>query len=143
MLVVPIEESLLYVQPIFVNANSGAAAGGSSGIPEVKRVVVSFDGQIEMRETLGGALSAIFGLPSEPSTPGEPGTPLEGTLAEQVTQLVEEANLAFVAADAALRDGNLVVYAEQIAIAETKIREATDLINAAQGVAEETGGAAG
>jgi hypothetical protein len=143
MLVVPIEESLLYVQPIYVNANSGAAAGGSSGIPEVKRVVVSFNGQIEMRDTLGEALSAIFGLPTDPTTPGEPGTPLEGTVGEQVAQLVEEANLAFVAADAALRAGDLAGYAEQIAIAESKIRDATDLINAAQGTVEETAGATG
>jgi uncharacterized membrane protein (UPF0182 family) len=138
MLVVPIEESLLYVQPIYVNASSGGASG-SSGIPEVKRVVVSFNGQIEMRETLGEALAAIFGLPTESGTPGEPGEPFDGTVAEQVAQLVDEANQAFVAADLALREGDLAAYAQSIAIAEEKIREANELISAAVAeVTEET-----
>ena len=49
MLVIPIEQSLLYVQPIYISANDEAS---STGIPEFKRVVVSFNGQIEMRNSL-------------------------------------------------------------------------------------------
>ena len=54
LLVIPIEESLLYVQPMYLQAEGGA-------IPELKRVVVAYQNQVIMRETLEGALSDMFG----------------------------------------------------------------------------------
>ena len=52
MLVVPIEESILYVQPIYLQASQDGA-GSSTAIPEFKRVVVVFGSRIEMREIAG------------------------------------------------------------------------------------------
>ena len=54
MLVIPIEGSLIYVQPLYIKAESGQ-------IPELKRVVVAYENQIAMEETLDKALSRIFG----------------------------------------------------------------------------------
>jgi uncharacterized protein len=54
LLVIPIEESLLYVQPLYLQA-----AGGR--IPELKRVVVAYENQVVMGETLDAALAGIFG----------------------------------------------------------------------------------
>ena len=47
---IPIEESLLYVQPLYLRAEGGK-------IPELKRVVVAYQNQVVMDETLDGALA--------------------------------------------------------------------------------------
>jgi len=54
LLVIPIAEALLYVQPLYLQAEGGT-------IPELKRVVVAFQNQVIMRETLEAALSDMFG----------------------------------------------------------------------------------
>ena len=54
LLVIPIDEALLYVQPIYLQSEGGR-------IPELKRVVVAYQGQVVMRETLDAALEALFG----------------------------------------------------------------------------------
>jgi uncharacterized membrane protein (UPF0182 family) len=54
LLVIPIEESLLYVQPLYLQAEGGR-------IPELKRVVVAYENQVVMGETLDAALAQLFG----------------------------------------------------------------------------------
>jgi hypothetical protein len=54
LLVIPIEEALLYVQPMYLEAEGGT-------IPELKRVVVAYQNQVVMRETLDAALADMFG----------------------------------------------------------------------------------
>ncbi|MDX1522110.1 MAG: UPF0182 family protein, partial [Anaerolineae bacterium] len=53
LLVLPIENSLLYVEPLYLRAENGQ-------IPELKRVVLSSDDRIVMRETLAQALEDLF-----------------------------------------------------------------------------------
>ena len=53
LLVVPIEESLLYIRPLYLRS-----AGGR--IPELKRVIVAYQNQIVMEETLDQALERLF-----------------------------------------------------------------------------------
>ena len=52
-LVIPIENSFLYVEPVYLQSEQGQ-------IPELKRVIVSYNDKIEMRETLDKSLKAIF-----------------------------------------------------------------------------------
>ena len=54
LLVIPIEESLIYVQPIYLRAEGGK-------IPELKRVIVAHENRIAMEETLDLALADVFG----------------------------------------------------------------------------------
>jgi uncharacterized membrane protein (UPF0182 family) len=54
MLVIPIEKSLLYVQPLFLVADK-------DGLPELKRVIVAFGDQVVMEENLELALQRLFG----------------------------------------------------------------------------------
>ncbi len=54
LLVIPIGQSLLYVQPLYLRAQGGA-------IPELKRVVAAYQDQVAMAETLDGALAELFG----------------------------------------------------------------------------------
>jgi hypothetical protein len=143
MLVLPIEQSIMYVQPIYIQASSGSSApvtvpafGGQAaqevptGIPEFKRVVVSFGGDIEMRDTLDEALDAVFGEGTapdvEPPSPGEDGV----VVPEEVAALVDAAEQALADADAALRTGDLGTYSEKVAEAQGFIERAAAIIAA-------------
>ncbi len=53
LLVIPIETSLLYVEPIYLQATSGQ-------LPELKRVIVGYQNNVVMREKLSEALNDIF-----------------------------------------------------------------------------------
>ena len=124
MLVIPIDESLLYVQPVYISADD---EGSSRGIPEFKRVVVSFDGQIEMRDTLDQSLEAIFGESAEVPD-GETPAPPTGTVDEQVALLLQQAADAFADAELALRRGDLVAWAEHVDDAQRAVEEANRLL---------------
>jgi len=54
LLVIPIEESLIYVRPLYLKADAGK-------IPELKRVIVGYEDNIAMEPTLEEALQKIFG----------------------------------------------------------------------------------
>lgn len=149
MLVVPIDGSLLYVQPIYLTADTGG-----SGIPQFKRVVASFNSQIEIGESLDEVLQLLFGTDGnggdggdggeQPTDPGDGGTPNspEGTIEEQVAQLLELAAVALEEADVALRSGNLALYQLRVDEAREYITEANRLISDAEGEAA-TGESAG
>jgi uncharacterized membrane protein (UPF0182 family) len=105
-------------------------ASGTTGIPEFNSVVVSFDGRVEIAASLDDALGTVFsgfGGTGSSSTVDEDGQPVE--VPEQIAALVAQAEAAFMSADAALRDGDLVAYAEQIATAERLVAEANRLIS--------------
>jgi len=65
LMVIPIEESLLYVRPLYLRGQGGR-------IPELRRVVVTYQNQIVMEPTLDAALARLFGgsgaPPSQPAT---------------------------------------------------------------------------
>jgi uncharacterized membrane protein (UPF0182 family) len=54
LLVIPIEEALIYVQPLYLRSQGGK-------IPELKRVVVAYQNQVVMAETLEAGLARLFG----------------------------------------------------------------------------------
>jgi uncharacterized protein len=53
LLVVPIENSILYVSPLYLRAESGQ-------LPELKRVIAAYGDRVVMKETLPAALAALF-----------------------------------------------------------------------------------
>ena len=53
LLVVPIENSILYVSPMYLRAESGQ-------LPELKRVIAAYGDRVVMEETLPAALAALF-----------------------------------------------------------------------------------
>jgi uncharacterized protein len=53
LLVVPIENSILYVSPLYLRAQSGQ-------LPELKRVIAAYGDRVVMEETLPAALAALF-----------------------------------------------------------------------------------
>jgi len=139
LVIVPIESSLLYVQPLYVQAE------GANAVPELKNMIVAFGDRIEIRPTLQEALTAVFGdaPPTREEGPsegggggagggggggGEPGGPTSA----EVTRLLDDAATAFEAAQQALRDGDPVGYAQ-------RIQEGIDLFNQARDAARAQG----
>jgi uncharacterized membrane protein (UPF0182 family) len=91
LLVIPIEESLIYVQPLYLRAEGGR-------IPEMKRVVVAHQNRVVMEETLEAGLARLFGGGAEPATAAtaptgaaRPGNPRAADLARQAAELYQRA----------------------------------------------------
>jgi uncharacterized membrane protein (UPF0182 family) len=61
LLIIPIERSLLYVEPFYLEAERNS-------LPTLVRVIVVYENRIVMAETLDQALQAIF-QPTQPKTP--------------------------------------------------------------------------
>jgi hypothetical protein len=105
LLVIPVEESLVYIRPLYLRA-----AGGR--IPELKRVIVAYQNQIVMEETLEAALARIF--PSEGLAPAP--TPTGGVRprAEADDDSAVRARDALRRAIEAQRAGDWARYGEEI-----------------------------
>lgn len=85
VIVVPVNNSLLYVEPIFIQADN------VNSLPETKRVIVGYRDKVVMEPTLDLALERIFGAVTEPAPePGEgPALPeLQGESLEAVLNQV-------------------------------------------------------
>ena len=98
LLVIPVGQGLLYVQPLYLQAESGK-------IPELRRVIVATDNRIVMEPTLEASINRLFGdqttspqRPAEPSqTLAETGAPearasettSQGVQAEEVLQTID------------------------------------------------------
>ena len=129
-LVIPLEDSLLYVQPVYVQSNQPNA------IPELRRIVVVNGSRIGLGATLTEALQdSVTGVVSPPTPPdGEEPPPPEGSVEEQIQALLDEAAQHFAAADAALREGDLATYQTEIEAAQQATAQAQELIAGLLGV---------
>ena len=89
LLVIPIENSILYVSPLYLRAQHGH-------LPELKRVIASYGEKVVMKETLAEALSALFTEPGVASaTPSaSTGTPLVGPAVDRAREALDHYNQA-------------------------------------------------
>ena len=119
LLVIPIEESLIYVQPLYLRAEGGR-------IPELKRVVVAHQNRVVMAETLEAALARLFsgavgteGLPpTRVAVAGETAAPPAATGAAppnaSMADLLRRATQHYDRAIEAQRSGNWAAYGTEI-----------------------------
>jgi len=119
LLVIPIEESLLYIRPLYLRA-----AGGR--IPELKRVVVAYQNRIVMEETLDAALARLFPT----AAPRRAGAArdvrvIEPAVSPAIDDLARQAQAHYQRAMQAQRDGNWALYGEEI----KRLGEALERIN--------------
>ncbi len=127
---IPIDGGLLYVRPFYVTSTQ-------TEVPGLEKVIVYFEGEVVIRDSLEQALAVVFG--DAPPTLEEdedtdllaPPPEVGGTLTEQVARLLAEANDLFDEADAALPD--FAKYAELHRRARAKIAEAEKLLEEAAG----------
>jgi uncharacterized membrane protein (UPF0182 family) len=107
LLVIPIEESLIYVQPIYLRAEGGR-------IPELKRVVVAYQNRVAMEETLEAGLARLFGGTIE-SAAAAPAPPPPSVGDGGVADLSRRASEHYQRAIAAQRAGDWTRYGEELA----------------------------
>jgi uncharacterized membrane protein (UPF0182 family) len=102
LLVIPVEDSLLYVEPIYLRAEQRDA------IPELKRVIVAYGDKITMQETLDEAIAVIF----EGRVPESPVIPVEdsGTTDELIRQAIEH----YEKAQQFLKEGDLEGFGREL-----------------------------
>ncbi len=99
MLIIPIEESLIYIEPLYLKAEA-------TEMPELKRVIVSFSDQIAMESDLPTSLQKVF----YGSSYSETGKAASGTLRE----LADMAYFHYMRAEQYMREGNWKGYGEEI-----------------------------
>ncbi|MBT1072456.1 UPF0182 family membrane protein [Pelotalea chapellei] len=104
MLVIPIEKSLLYVQPLFL------AAADKGGLPELKRVIVAFGDEVVMEENLELALQRLF---SGKKVARAAATPVVGSTVSPAT-LAKEAMGIYEKAMTLQRQGDWAGYGEEL-----------------------------
>jgi hypothetical protein len=135
LLVLPVENSLLYVEPLYLQAENGE-------IPELKRVILASGNRIVMEETLAGALEALFegeaplftaadtpvssevsGSDIKVSTTEET-PPSTGSVSvdDRISELALTASNHYEAAQAALQEGDWATYGAEL----DKMKEALD-----------------
>jgi hypothetical protein len=125
LLVLPMNNSFLYVEPIYLQAQT-------SQLPELARIIVASGERLVMRETLEEALVALLeGAPtvdtivaeppvSETEETAEPGeqtespTPIPPAADATIEELIRSANDHLVAAEAAQRNGDWTTYGQEL-----------------------------
>jgi uncharacterized membrane protein (UPF0182 family) len=110
LLVIPIGTSLLYVQPLYLRAEGGK-------IPELKRVVVAYQNEVAMAETLDGALAQLFGGSAAPrgeTVPAAAAGAGEAPGMAGLRALIAEARQHYENAMAAQRAADWARYGEEI-----------------------------
>jgi uncharacterized membrane protein (UPF0182 family) len=122
LLVMPIENSLLYVVPLFLSA-------AQSSIPEMKRVILWHGGKVVMEPTLVEAIQALFQgadvaeLPTAPAGVAEGGPPTPGTISGRARALAETAARQLEAAESAQRRGDWAGYGKALERLRTTLRD--------------------
>ncbi len=136
MQLIPVNDSILYIRPIYVQAQSG------SKLPAYRYVVVWYNNQTAIAEDLNAALAAVIqgqsASPTLPQVPGQAGTtttpstqPGQTTTTtappatnQTVASLLQKATAAFNQAQAALRNGDLATYQSLINQVGTYLEQA-------------------
>ena len=90
LLVIPIDHSLLYVEPVYLVAEQ-------NDLPQLKRMIVAHGGRVAMEPTLEGALATLFGAP-------KPGLQANGTV--QNPALLDDVRARLADAETALARGD-------------------------------------
>lgn len=124
-LVVPIEDSLLYVEPIYLKSDT------ESNFPEMKMVVVSYAERIVMEPTLDMAIERIFGIYEEAEEPIE--NEYDNT---NINDLIIQANNIFIEATEAQKKGDWALYGQNINKLEEILNQLNLLTNGAPEVQE-------
>ncbi|MDH4044238.1 MAG: UPF0182 family protein [Gemmatimonadota bacterium] len=112
LLVIPIEESLLYVQAVYLRAEGGR-------IPELKRVVLAHQNRVVMAETFEQGLADLFGGSVDPDralpVPMAAAVERAGPAATgRMADLIREATAEYERATGAQRIGDWATYGTAI-----------------------------
>jgi uncharacterized protein len=114
LLAIPIEKSLLYVQPLYLAAEQGS-------LPELKRVIVVFGNQIAMEESMDQSLQKIFGGKPTPAERPAPASPAQVGVDDK--NIARRALEHFQRAQESLKQGNWSGYGDELKKVEALLKE--------------------
>jgi uncharacterized membrane protein (UPF0182 family) len=132
LLTIPIEDSILYVMPMYVRAAQEAA------VPELKLVTIVNGSSVSVASTLSEAIQDATGATTGGEEPPPDGDGGEGTVEEQVARLLGQATEHFAAAQDALRNGDLATYQSELDEAQALVEQANELLGGAAGTPSPT-----
>ncbi len=104
LLVIPIDDTLLYVEPLFLQAATGR-------FPELKRVLVAYGNAVAMAEDFPTALAQAVGLAAPPPIVQPTAPP---AASDDVAALARSAQAHYLAAQECLRQGDWACYGREL-----------------------------
>lgn len=120
-LMVPLDESILYIRPLYVTSVSNP-------MPQLKRVIAVFNQDVAISPTLSGALSKVLG--ANISTSGGTGTTPPSKTSQSASYYLKQAASDWTSAQAALTAGNLARYQSFVNAMNHQIQLAQDALAA-------------
>ena len=102
LLIIPMENALMYVEPLFLQAER-------SQLPELKRVIAASGPRIVMEETLDAAVARLLG-----PSPRSPQPPAGAAVPPTVQELITQSAAAYRRAQQLLRQGDLAGYSREM-----------------------------
>jgi uncharacterized membrane protein (UPF0182 family) len=140
LIVVPVGDSLLYLQPVYLQSTA-------SSFPEFQRIIVASATKVVWAPSLSESLQLLLQVQGTPSpnpspspSPGPSTTPKPtgsiaptpapsgpGQLPADVPGLIAYANQHFEAAQLALRNGDFATYGREIALVQTALQRLSQL----------------
>lgn len=112
LLIIPIENSLLYVEPLYLQSTS-------SNLPQLKRVIVAYGDNVVMEDDLAKAILKVFGAapvaPEQPETIAlSPQSSAQSLPSPEHKELAKQALRYYEEAQEQLRRGNWSAYGESL-----------------------------
>lgn len=117
MMTIPIEEGLIYVEPVYLQAS-----GGENNLPELKKVIVSDGDAIVMADTLGDALSQVFNYTAAKEGGGA------STADNSAAALVNKANTLYNEATEAQKNGDWATYGSKLSELQKILSQLTQVV---------------
>src|SRR5579864_8707030 len=108
LLVVPIGNSFLYFEPIYLSAIT------SSSLPELKKVILVDQQQVAYADTLEQAIQQLVGTAAPPTNNQPPPSTYTAAQVAQIQGLITQANQHYHAAYTALAAGDFTTYASEM-----------------------------
>jgi hypothetical protein len=114
LLIIPIESALVYIQPLYL------AAEDKGGLPELRRIIVAYENNVVMEDTLEAAFQKIFG--GRRTTPGPESKETPGP-APGINDLAKQANKTFERMLQLQRQGDWAGYGEELRRLEKLLKD--------------------
>lgn len=108
--ILPIKNSLLYIEPLYLRAS------GTSSIPEMKKIVISYGDKLLLVDNVQSGLEQIFNYKtSDAAATGATGTTgTTAVLTQTQTQIIKQANDLYTKALDAQKSGDWAKYGDYI-----------------------------
>ncbi len=125
LLVIPIKDSILYIEPLYISAES------ASSIPELKKILVVYENRVAMENSLEEALLKVIGLNVTSSAAPIPAG--IGTEDMTMTELLEDTISHYEGAQEYLKSGDLENYGREMKIVDSLMERLAQLVEESAG----------